>query len=47
MMGDIMGTLAQDVRYGIRMLLKHRTTTAIALIALALGIGASLRVTHS
>ena len=34
-----METLIQDIRFGIRSLLKHRAFTAIALMTLALGVG--------
>src|SRR5580658_7433751 len=36
-----MGTIWQDIRYGVRMLVKHRLTTGVCVAALALGIGAN------
>ena len=36
-----METLVHDIRYGIRVLLKNRSFTAVAVVALALGIGAN------
>ena len=39
-----MGTVWQEVRFGIRMLAKNRGYTAVAVIALALGIGANTAI---
>ena len=36
--------LFRDVRYGVRMLLKHKGFTAVAIIALGLGIGANTAI---
>src|SRR6185295_6546208 len=42
--GTVMGSILQDVNYGIRMLVKSKVFSAVAIVSLALAIGANTAI---
>src|SRR6202790_4745747 len=41
-----MGTIGEEIRYGVRMLVKHRLTTVVCVVAVAAGLGAESTVVN-